>query len=183
MKLIKGIITLPLLLGLLYACNNDDTKVDKNKEVTGNNSTVDETTNNNNNKNNNNNNNNNNKNDTEDVNERTGIKVADVNYAFTDFDLDVEYADHKSYDVEYENDGNNIYAELEDDLNGVKYKGDQAYDKFVDALKQLKFDETTSDEDVRKEVLKAFALAENYQSFELDVKFKNGKEKHYHHNK
>lgn len=174
MKLIRAIITLPLLLGLLYACNNnDDTKVDKNKDVTGNNSTVNETTN----------NNNNNNNDKEDERERTGVKVADVNYAFTDFDLDVEYADHKSYDVEYENDGTNIYAELEDDLNGGEYKGDQAYEKFVDALKQLKFDENTSDEDVRKEVLKAFALDENYQSFELDVKFKNGTEKHYHDNK
>lgn len=174
MKLFRGILTLPLLLGLLYACNNDDTKVDKDKDVTGNNSTVDETTKNNNNKT---------TNETENEHERTGVKVADVNYAFTDFDLDVEYADHKSYDVEYENDGKNIYAELEDDLKGVEYKGDQAYDKFVDALKQLTFDETTSDEDVRKEVLKAFALDENYQSFELEVKFPSGEEKHYHHNK
>ena len=176
MKLFRGFLTLPLLLGLLYACNNDNTKVDKDKDVTGNNSTVNETTN-------NNNNNNNNTNNTENENERTGIKVADVNYAFIDFDLDVEYADHKSFDVEYENDGNNIYAELEDDLKGVDYKGDQAYDNFVDALKQLKFTETTSDEDVRKEVIKAFALDENYQSFELEVKFQNGEEKHYHDHK
>ncbi|WP_336045967.1 YusW family protein [Solibacillus ferritrahens] len=161
---------MPLLLGLLYACNNDDTKT--NKDVTGNNSTIDETTNNKNTTNN-----------SENENERTGIKVADVNYAFTDFDLDVEYANRNSYDVEYENDGNNIYAELDDEIKGVEYKGDQAYDNFVDALKQLTFDETTSDEDVRKEVLKAFALDENYKSFELEVKFKNGEIKHYHHNK
>ena len=169
MKLFRGILTLPLLLGLLYACNNDEG--DKGKD-TDNNSTVNETTNNNNTTNN-----------TENEHERTGIKVADVNYKFTEFDLDVEYADHKSYDVEYENDGNNIYAELEDGPNSVTYKGDKAYDKLVDALKQLTFDETTSDEDVRKEVLKAFALDENYESFELEVKFKNGEEKHYHHNK
>ncbi len=170
MKLFKLILTMPLLLGLLYACNNDDTKT--NKDVTGNNSTIDETTNNKNTTNN-----------SENENERTGIKVADVNYAFTDFDLDVEYANRNSYDVEYENDGNNIYAELDDEIKGVEYKGDQAYDNFVDALKQLTFDETTSDEDVRKEVLKAFALDENYKSFELEVKFKNGEIKHYHHNK
>lgn len=169
MKLFRGILTLPLLLGLLYACSNDDTQVDK--DVTGNKNTVDETTNN---KNNNNN---------EDVRERTGIKVTDVNYVFTHFDLDVEYTDHKSYEVEFENDGNNIYAELDDDLKGAEYKGDQAYDKFVDALKQLTFDETTSDEDVRKAVLKAFSLDENYQSFELEVRFPSGEEKHYHHNK
>lgn len=168
MKIFRGILTLPLLLGLLYACNNENTKVDK--DVTSNNSTVDETTN-------------NTTNNTENEHERTGIKAADVNYAFTEFDLDVEYADHNSYDVEYENDGNNIYAELDDELKGVKYKGDQAYDNFADALKQLTFDKTTSDEDVRKEVLKAFALDENYQSFELEVKFQSGEEKHYHDNK
>lgn len=161
---------MPLLLGLLYACNNDDTKTDK--DVTGNNSTGDETANNKNTTNN-----------SENENERTGIKVADVNYAFTEFDLDVEYANRNSYDVEYENDGNHIYAELDDEIKGVEYKGDQAYDNFVDALKQLTFDETTSDEDVRKEVLTAFALDENYKSFELEVKFKNGEIKHYHHNK
>ncbi|MBD8036250.1 hypothetical protein H9635_05800 [Solibacillus sp. A46] len=170
MKLFKLLLTMPLLLGLLYACNNDDTKT--NKDVTGNNSTVDETANNKNTTNN-----------SENENERTGIKVADVNYAFTEFDLDVEYANRNSYDVEYENDGNNIYAELDDEIKGIEYKGDQAYENFVDALKQLTFDETTSDDDVRKEVLKAFALDENYKSFELEVKFKNGEIKHYHHNK
>ncbi|WP_339216158.1 YusW family protein [Solibacillus sp. FSL W8-0372] len=170
MKLFKLLLTMPLLLGLLYACNNDDTKT--NKDVTGNNSTVDESANNKNTTNN-----------SENENERTGIKVADVNYAFTEFDLDVEYANRNSYDVEYENDGNNIYAELDDEIKGIEYKGDQAYENFVDALKQLTFDETTSDDDVRKEVLKAFALDENYKSFELEVKFKNGEIKHYHHNK
>ena len=187
MKLFRGILTLPLLLGLLYACNNDDNKVDNAKDVTDNNNgTVDETMNNNNNGNgtvDETMNNNNNTATNDDADERTGIKVADVNYAFTHFDLDVEYANDNSYDIEYENDGNNIYAELDDELKGVKYKGDKAYDNFVNALKQLTFDEKTSDEDVRKEVLKAFGLDENYQSFELEVKFQNGDEKHYHDNK
>lgn len=175
MKLFRGILTLSLVLGLLYACNNNDTKVDKDENVTGNNGTVDETTN------NNTETTQPSQNDNE--NERTGIKVADVNYAFTHFDLDVEYADRNSYDVEYENDGNNIYAELDDEIKGVEYKGDQAYDNIVNALEQLTFDKSTSDEEVRKEVLKAFALDENYQSFELEVKFQDGEEKHYYHNK
>ena len=177
MKLFRAILTLPLLLGLLYACNDDDKKVDKDEDVTGNNSTVDETTN------NNTTNNTGTTQPSQNDNERTGIKVTDVNYAFTDFDLDVEYANGNSYNVEYENDGNNIYAELDDEIKGVEYKGDQAYDNIVNALEQLTFDKTTGDEDVRKEVIKAFALDENYQSFELEVKFQNGEEKHYHHNK
>jgi hypothetical protein len=176
MKLFRGILTLPLLLGLLYACNNNDTKVDK--EVTGNNGTADETRN-----NDNTTNNTGTTQPSQNENERTQIKATDVNYAFTDFDLDVEYANNKGYDVEYENDGNNIYAELDDEIKGVEYKGDQAYQNIVKALEQLKFDETTKDEDVRKEVIKAFALNENYQSFELEVKFKNGEVKHYHDNK
>lgn len=169
MKIFRGILILTILLGILCGCSNNNTKVDKVKDVTSNNGTVNKTTN------------NNTTNNIED--ERTGVNAGDVNYAFTEFDLDVEYADHKSYDVEYENDGNYIYAELDDELKGVKYKGDQAYDNFANALKQLTFDKTTSDEDIRKEVLKAFALDENYQSFELEVKFKSGEKKHYHHNK
>ncbi|MCH7323299.1 YusW family protein [Solibacillus sp. MA9] len=179
MKSFRGILTLPLLLGLLYGCNNNDTNVDKNKDVTGNTSTVDETT-----KNNTTNNTGTNEPiHNENEKEKTGIKATDVNYAFKDFDLEVEYADYKSYDVEYENDGNYIYAEIDDEIKGVEYKGDQAYEKIVKALEQLKFDKATSDEDVRKEVLKAFALDENYQYFDLEVKFKNGEEKHYHFNK
>lgn len=174
MKIFRRILILPILFGLLYGCSNDNTKVDKVKDVTGNNSTVNETTN---------NETTNNKTTNNIENERTGIKAADVNYAFTEFDLDVEYADHNSYEVEYENDGNYIYAELDDELKNVKYKGDQAYNKFANALKQLTFDKATSDENIRKEVLKAFALDENYQSFELEVKFQSGEKKHYHHNK
>lgn len=177
MKLFRGIFTLSLLVGLLYGCNSDNT--DNEKDVTENNSTVDETTN---------NDTTNNTGTTQpsqhdDADELTSIKAADVNYAFTDFDLDVEYANDNSYNVEYENDGNNIYAELDDEIKGVDLKGDQAYDNIVKALEQLTFDETTSDEDVRKEVIKAFALDENYQSFELEVKFQNGEIKHYQHNK
>lgn len=172
MKLFKGILVMPLLLGALYGCNNNDTKTEN--DVTGNNSTVDETTKNNNTANNT-------VNDNED--ERTKIKVEDVNYTFTEFDLDVEYANDKSYNIEYKNDGNYIYAEHEDEVKGVEYKGDQAYDNFVKALEQLTFDETTSDDDVRNEVMKAFALDENYKTFELEVKFKNGEVKHYHHTK
>lgn len=171
MKVVRGIITLPLLVGLLYACNNDE---DKDKEVIENNSTVNETTN-----------------HTgttepihkEDEKEKTTMKAADVNYAFTDFDLEVEYANNQSYDVEFENDGNYIYAEVDDEMKGIEYKGDQASENIVNALEQLKFDKATSDEDVRKEVMKAFALDENYEYFDLEVKFKDGEEKHYHLNK
>lgn len=101
MKLFRGILTLSLLLGLLYACNNDNTKEDNNKDVTGNNSTVDETTKNNNNSTNNTETTQPSQNDNED--ELTSMKASDVNYAFIDFDLDVEYANDNSYDVEYEN--------------------------------------------------------------------------------
>ena len=171
MKLFRGILTLPLLLGLLSACNDDGNKVISDPKENESNNSVNETTD--------NNNNNTTTNDTE----RTSVKVGDVNYAFTEFDLDVEYENDNSYEVEYENDGNYIYAKLKDGPINVTHKGDKAYDRLVYPLKQLTFDETTSDEDVRKEVIKAFNLEDNYQSFELEVKFQNGEEKHYHHKK
>ena len=174
MKLFRAILTLPLLLGLLYACNDDDKKVISDPKENENNNSVDETTD---------NKNNTNTNTTTNDTEQTSVKVADVNYAFTEFDLDVEYENDNSYEVEYENDGNYIYAKLKDGPINVTHKGDKAYERLVDPFKQLTFDETTSDEDVRKEVIKAFNLEDNYQSFELEVKFQNGEEKHYNHKK
>lgn len=184
MKLFKGILTLPLLLGFLYACNDDDTKVDQDEIVTGNESNAGTT--------------NNTANDTGTTdntandtgtnqtgenggdNQQNGIQAGDVNYPFTYFELDVDYANDVSYNVEYANDGNNISSEFEDEKNNVDTQGDQAYNSISPSLETLTFDENSSDEDVRSDVLKAFGLDENYTSFELEVKFQNGDVKHYH---
>ena len=173
MKLLKGILILPLLLGVLYACN-DDTEVDKDELVTGNNNNVNETTDNTTNENGTTG-----TNDNGAENQQTGNQVS-VNYPFTYFELDVEYANDVSYDVEYANDGTNISAELEDDFNRVQSEGDPAFNSISPYLEKLTFDENSSDEEVRDEVLKTFELENNYTSFDLEVKFESGKVKKYH---
>ena len=180
----KTIFIIPLLLGVLYGCNSD-TEVDKEDIVTGNQSSVDNTTsdtgtgNTGANDMGTDNTGTNNAGQNGNENQQNGTQAANVNFPFTYFELDVDYANDISYNAEYANDGNNIAAEFEDEKNNVDTNGDQAYNSIRPSLEKLTFDENSSDEDVRKEVIQAFGLDENYTEFELEVKFQNDKVKHY----
>ncbi|HWL11978.1 MAG TPA: YusW family protein, partial [Ureibacillus sp.] len=56
---------------------------------------------------------------------------------------------------------------------------DEAYTQLLPILESLTFDETFEDQDVIDQVLKAFELEDNYNEFELEVKFLNGEAKNY----
>lgn len=100
-------------------------------------------------------------------------------FNFTNFDLDVEYAENKEYDVDYESESNELEAEIKDDISNTQVKGDEAFEVLRPIFEQLTFDKDTSNEDVVSEVTKAFDLDEEYQKFELEVKFLDGTEKEY----
>jgi len=157
---LKWFLTIPLLIGVLVGCGDDDVDQD---EVVTNPAPTTETA-------------------TEDATNTEGQDNAQQNNSslnFTHFDLDVEYANDLSYNVEYTNNQNQITAELEDEINNVKASGNEAYNKFSSNLESLTFDENTEDQEVLNEVLSAFNLDENYTEFELDVKFENGEVKKY----
>lgn len=169
MKLLKSMLTIPLLLGVLYACNDgdqDEIITDTGKD------TVNDTANNNADQNNGTD-----QNATDDQNE--GEEHVDTPYNFTHFDLDVEYDNDVSYDVEYANDQKGMSAEFEDERNNIHSEGDDAYNKIVKYLELLTFNANTEDEEVLSQVITAFELDENYTSFELEVKFNNGEVKRY----
>jgi len=100
-------------------------------------------------------------------------------FNFTNFDLDVEYAENKEYDVDYESESNELEAEIKDDISNTQVKGDEAFEVLRPIFEQLKFDKDSPNEDVVSEVTKAFDLDEEYQKFELEVKFLDGTEKEY----
>ena len=158
MKL-KALYTIPLLLGMLVGCGNDD--IDQDELVTNptpaNESATDNTT------------------QTGELKEEQLYKDSFI----THFDLDVEYANDVSYNAEYTNNQNQVSAELEDEINKVNASGDEAYNLLLPSLEQLTFDEKTEDQEVLSQVMTAFGLEDNYTEFELEVKFKNGEVKEY----
>src|SRR5690606_38933401 len=49
---------------------------------------------------------------------------------FTSFDLDIDYADNKEFDVDYENDTDGMEAELKDTVKGNEHlQGDVAFNR------------------------------------------------------
>jgi hypothetical protein len=108
---------------------------------------------------------------------------AQTTFNFTDFDLDVDYGNQESYEVDYELEKEETETKLEDDRNNIQLEGQEAFDQLRPQLEKLKFDQNTSDDEVVSEVLKAFSLGDDYQDFELEVKFNDGTEKKYKHKK
>jgi hypothetical protein len=99
---------------------------------------------------------------------------------FTDFELDAEYPDMKSYEVDYEYDRNNtMEAEIKDGLKDEELNGDEALDKLLEAFKQFTFTEESSEEEVLIQVIQGLELNEDYENIEVEVTFTDGTEKTY----
>ncbi|MBK3493933.1 YusW family protein [Viridibacillus sp. YIM B01967] len=159
MKHLKMVIGVPLLIGTLYGCNNNKAsdvpvKAPVEQEKT------DTNTNNN-------------------VQESTNQTKENLPYNFAEFSLGVDYSATESYEVDYENEKTGVEAELDDDRNNVKLKGDEALTKLEPLFKKLKFDATTANDEVIDQVISVFGIDENYISFELQVKFADGTVKEY----
>ncbi|PWA09691.1 hypothetical protein DCC39_12675 [Pueribacillus theae] len=101
-------------------------------------------------------------------------KIDELDY--TDFELEVEYADHKEYEAEIEKSKHDqtIDAEIEDDINGVKKKGEEAFNELYPLVKKLTIDKQTSKEDAIKETLDVFDLSTDYKKIEIEITFNDG---------
>ncbi|SEN20369.1 YusW-like protein [Mesobacillus persicus] len=112
--------------------------------------------------------------------ETNKLKTADRNlFAFTSFDLEVEYENHRSFEIKYDNEIDGMEVELEDDRTNKSQSGDEAFDQIEPIFQTFTFDSSTPKDEVIAEVLEAFDLDTNYQKFELDVDFSDGSEKDY----
>jgi hypothetical protein len=103
-----------------------------------------------------------------------------TSFNFSKFDLEVDYKGlNNDYEADYENENDEIEAKVDDNINDEHLNGDKAFNKLSSKFKKLNFDQRTPDEDVKKEVIDAFGLKKDFQSFELEVRFSNGTEKEY----
>lgn len=151
MKNMKVLLVVPLVVGLLYGCNKDKVKdVPANAPV-----------------------------------EQSASQQANSNategmtYNFTEFSLDVEYSATESYEVDYENKKTGMEAELKDDRNNEKLRGDKAYAKLEPLFKQLTFESTTPNDEVIEQVISVFHIADDFKSIEVEVKFVDGTDKEF----
>ena len=95
--------------------------------------------------------------------------------AYSDFELAVDYANDLEYEVELERSSNNaVKAEIEDDLNNVRKSGAEAFDDLYPLVEKLTITQETNKADAIQEVLNTFNLADDYQEFELEIKFNDG---------
>ncbi len=99
---------------------------------------------------------------------------------FTSFDLDIDYADNKEFDVDYENDTDGMEAELKDTVKGNEHlQGDDAFNRIRPVFESFTFDKNSPDDEVISQVLKAFDLDDNFIEFELEIDFEDGTKKEY----
>lgn len=174
-------LAIPLSLWLLAACGNDN-----NDEVTDTpeNAPTEGTTDNNGNTDNGTTNNDTNGEGATNNGSTTGNNtVTNANndsFDFTHFSLDVDYSEAQDFDVDYENEQSGVEASYEDNVNNEQFYGNDAYDRLESVFQSFKFDKNTSDDEVISEVLNAFNLPEDYQKFDLEVRFADGTEKEYH---
>ena len=98
---------------------------------------------------------------------------------FSSFNLDVDYANFQSFEVEYEDDVDETEAKIKDELNNRTLRGDEAFQEMQNRFQQFTFDQNSTTEEVVNEVLKSFELDDTYEKFELEITFSDGTEKEY----
>ena len=109
----------------------------------------------------------------------TSTTTSDAAFNFTHFDLEIEYADNKSYDVSYENEANGAEAKIEDEVNNSVVQGNDATNTLLPIFESFTFDASTDSDAVIDEVLKKFGQPNNFKSVEIDIQFADGTKKEY----
>ncbi|MBM4763192.1 YusW family protein [Bacillus sp. B15-48] len=104
---------------------------------------------------------------------------SEVPFLFTHFDLDIDYSQDQDFDVDYENEHDEMEAEIKDDRGDKSAKGNAAFALLEPMFEQFTFDQNTPDEEVISEVINSFNLDDDFQEFELKVKFLDGDIKEY----
>ena len=61
-------------------------------------------------------------------------------FNFTSFDLDVDYQNNQSYEIDYENDQDGMEAEITDERNNKTLKGNDAFDQLRTKFENFTFD-------------------------------------------
>src|SRR5690606_17075546 len=109
----------------------------------------------------------------------TVTDTSDAPFNFTHFDLDIQYADDKSYEVSYENEASRAEAQIEDEVNKTKMEGNEATNELLPSFVSFTIDANTNNESVIDEVLQKFEQPHTYLEVEIEIKCVNATVKEY----
>lgn len=104
----------------------------------------------------------------------TTTSPSNAAFNFTHFDLEIEYADNKSYEVSYENETTGAEAKIEDEVNNNFVQGNEAADILIPIFESFTFDGNTDSDAVIDEVLQKFNQPNNFTSIEIEIKYADG---------
>lgn len=96
---------------------------------------------------------------------------------FYEMEVEVSFGDDQEYEAKIEQDSNRpIEAEIEDELNDVYIQGEEAFDDIYSKVQNLSLTSTSSDEETIEQILTAFDLPDDYEKFEVEIKYDDGSE-------
>jgi len=118
------------------------------------------------------------------ANERTVVKnngEQEINALtqYPNFDLEVQYKNNISFDVEYTNDKNGDTAKIDDELNNVHLTGEDAKNALLKNFELLNFDENSDESEIVIQILTAFNLTDDFTEIELQIKYQSGTVREY----
>lgn len=107
------------------------------------------------------------------------------NLNFHDIEIEISYGEDREFELslDRDDDDNRIDAEIEDEINNVFFEGRDAFEHIFPKLESLELSSDSAEEEVIEQVLNAFDLPNDYDKFEIEVYFNDGKRIDFEHRK
>ncbi|MCM3088299.1 YusW family protein [Bhargavaea ginsengi] len=94
---------------------------------------------------------------------------------YTEFELEVEYDNDEEYEAQLElKSDNSVVAGYEDDMNGIKKQGIEAFNDLYPLVEQLELTPSSNQEEEIRKVLSTFSLPDDFSDFSLELRFSDG---------
>ncbi|EMR06217.1 hypothetical protein C772_01862 [Bhargavaea cecembensis DSE10] len=94
---------------------------------------------------------------------------------YTEFELEVEYDNDEEYEAQLElKPDNSVVAGYEDDMNGIKKQGIQAFNDLYPLVEQLEITPSSNQEEEIQNILSTFSLPDDFTDFSLELRFSDG---------
>ena len=100
-------------------------------------------------------------------------------FNFSEFKLDVDYGANQAFEVDFENRNNGADVSIEDERKNQKMEGNNAYTQLEHYFKKLTINSTSTDEEVKKQLIQVFNIDNSFKTIDLEVKYSDGTKKKY----
>src|SRR5699024_1279993 len=101
-------------------------------------------------------------------------KLNELNIA--EFELEIEYSGNKEYNAEIDKKDDGSYqVTIKNELSNTSLTGQEAFDDLYPRLQDLHVHSDSNQDDLVQQVLQAFDLPSDYEEFEIEIEFSDGK--------